>query len=52
MEHVLTKNGMSFTCLCCHSVLASREEYARIACEVEADNSEAAPRRDTDSAAR
>jgi len=45
VKHVLTRNGLSYTCLCCHRVLGSRDEYARISCEVDADSDRSAQRR-------
>lgn len=51
MEHIVTQNGLSYTCLCCHQVLASREQYTGTSCELDADDDEFRQRRDGDSCA-
>jgi DNA-directed RNA polymerase subunit RPC12/RpoP len=52
MEHKLTRNGRSYTCLRCHQVLERQEDYSRISCAVEADCSDAAGQREADSLKR
>jgi DNA-directed RNA polymerase subunit RPC12/RpoP len=49
MEHMLTRNGRSYTCLRCHRVLESQDDYGRISCAVDADCSDAAAQRDAES---
>jgi hypothetical protein len=51
MEHTLTQNGRSYTCLCCHQVLESQDDYDRISCAVETDCRETAGQQDADSGA-
>jgi hypothetical protein len=52
MEHTLTRNGQSYTCLCCHRVMESQDEYDGISCAVETDCGDTAGQQDADSGAR
>jgi len=52
MEHMLTRNGRSYTCLCCHQVLESQDDYDRISCAGESDCDETAGQGDADLRAR
>lgn len=49
MEHVLTQNGRSYTCLCCHRVLESQADYDRVSCGVTAYSNETTRQRDANS---
>jgi len=46
MEHVLTRNGLGYTCLRCHQVLESQEDYDRTSCAVDADQRSGLPAAD------
>jgi hypothetical protein len=51
MRHMLTQNGLSYTCLSCHQVLECEDDYDRISCAVEADRGETRRQQDTDALA-